>query len=175
MLMPGSGVMLAQHLVSDHLGLDQVRHLLPQLAGRQGRLLLPPEREEFLLDPGQHQDVLPGQLGAALVNVSDQVQNYLHSSHHFLQGFSVLAILEHLGVFHICPHLHIELIMNQSIAINLSTETHQLLSSERSRAQSLLYLLKSCKLLCEVFRLLAATAVEPQPQNIEKISTDSEP
>lgn len=112
--------MLAEHLVSDHLRLDEVGHLLPQLARLHSRVLLPPECEQFLLHLGEDQDILSRHLGAALVDVSDQVQNCLHSTHHFLQGFSVRGILKHLAIFHVRLHLQVELIMDLFVCINLS-------------------------------------------------------
>ena len=160
--------MLPEHLVSDHLGLDEVRHLLPQLARLQVQVLLPPECEEFLLDLGHDEDILSRHLGAARVNVPDEVENRLYSSLHFLQGFSVRGILKDLTIFHVRLHLQIELLMDMFVSINLSTESSQLLSSERTTDESLLYFLKSFKLLCEVSSLLAATAGESEPLFVVK-------
>ena len=162
-------VVLAQHLVGDHLGLDDVGHGPPQLGGLQSLLLLPPEAEQPLLDLCQDQQVLASQLGAAVVNVSDEVQHNLHFTGNILQQVFIRGIFKSLGKFHVELDLDVEVVMDLIISVNFITKSPYFLLIERGRVKSLFYFCKSFEFFTEVLGLFTLRAGEVEGVQLDVV------
>ena len=77
----GKSVILPQHLIGDHLGLDDVGHGSPHLDGLHARLLSLPEGQQLALHLGKNQQIFACQLGAGV----DEVENYIPFIAYILQ------------------------------------------------------------------------------------------
>ena len=146
----GKSVILPQHLIGDHLGLDDVGHGSPHLDGLHARFLPFPEGQQPCTSTRTNK-YLPVSLEQAWMRLRTIFPLLLTSSSRTSSDY---------WKFHVKLDFDVELLVNLFISVNLITEAFNLLLSKRVRAKSLFYFSKSSEFLREVLRMFALRAGE---------------